>query len=164
MADLCTALFHTRPACEQEALPTLSLLPGKVSIRVLPGDKIYQAMEIEPDFMRPVILHGFGTNAKRRLPTSLAGLAQHGWLPMAAALFGTQDWKPQWMHHNFLPVLGLRLHSKVPPSPISQSQLSCFLGCGSEVSNVGFHVGRYNKRLISNLVSLRFFKLQKNGK
>ena len=38
--------FHkwARPAYEQGALPTLSLLPGEVVIKVLPGDKIYQAM------------------------------------------------------------------------------------------------------------------------
>ena len=41
--------FHkwARPAYEQGALPTLSLLPGLVTIKVLPGDKMYQAMEIE---------------------------------------------------------------------------------------------------------------------
>ena len=76
--------FHkwVRPVYEQGALPTLSLLPGEVSIRVLPGDKMHQAMEIEPGFMRPVILHGFGTNAKRRLSASLTDLAQHRWLPI----------------------------------------------------------------------------------
>ena len=51
-----------------------------------------------------------------------------GWLPLAAALFGTQEWKPQWLHHNFLPVVGLRLHAKVPPPPLSQAQL--ILLCG----------------------------------
>ena len=97
--------FHkwARPAYEQGALPTLSLLPGEVVIKVLPGDKIYQAMEIEQGFMRPAILHGFGTSAKQRLPSRLAELAQFGWLPLAAALFGTADWQPQWLHHNFLP-------------------------------------------------------------
>ena len=40
------------PAYEQGALPTLSLLPGEVSVRVLPGDKMYQAMAIEPHYMR----------------------------------------------------------------------------------------------------------------
>ena len=117
--------FHkwARPAFEQGALPTLSMLPGEVAVRVLPGDKMYQAMEIEPKFMRPVILHGFGSNAKKRLPQSLVNLAPDGWLPLAAALFGTQDWKPQWLHRNFLPVLGLRLHSKVPPAPLTQAQL-----------------------------------------
>ena len=54
-------------------------------------------MAIEPQYMRPVILHGFGTNAKKRMPSSLGDLAQFGWLPLAAALFGTQEWKPQWL-------------------------------------------------------------------
>ena len=86
--------------------------------KVLPGDKIYQAMEIEQGFMRPAILHGFGTSAKQRLPSRLAELAQFGWLPFAAALFGTAEWQPQWLHHNFLPVIGLRVHAKIPPSPL----------------------------------------------
>ena len=122
--------FHkwARPAYEQGALPTLSLLPGEVAIKVLPGDKMYQAMEIEPGFMRPVILHGFGTRAKQRLPSRLEDLAQFGWLPLAAALFGTAEWQPQWLHHNFLPVIGLRVHAKLPPSPLSYQQLVALLG------------------------------------
>ena len=122
--------FHkwARPAYEQGALPTLSLLPGLVTIKVLPGDKMYQAMEIEPGFMRPVILHGFGTRAKQRLPSRLEDLAQFGWLQLAAALFGTAEWQPQWLHHNFLPVIGLRVHAKLPPSPLSYQQLVALLG------------------------------------
>ena len=121
--------FHkwARPAYEQGALPTLSLLPGEVVIKVLPGDKIYQAMEIEPGFMRPAILH-FGTRAKQRLPSRLEELAQLGWLPLAAALFGTAEWQPQWLHHNFLPVIGLRVHAKIPPSPLSYQQTVALLG------------------------------------
>ena len=117
--------FHkwARPAFEQGALPTLSMLPGEVAVRVLPGDKMYQAMAIEPKFMRPAILHGFGTSAKKQLPQSLVELAPEGWLLLAAAIFGTKDWKPQWLHHNFLPVPGLRLHSKVTPTPLTQDQL-----------------------------------------
>ena len=122
--------FHkwARPAYEQGALPTLSLLPGEVTVRVLPGDKMYQAMEIEPEFMRPAILHGFGTNAKKRLPGRLTELAHYGWMPLAAALFGTLKWQPQWLHHNFLPVIGLRVHAKVPPSPLTDRQLVALLG------------------------------------
>ena len=122
--------FHkwARPAYEQGALPTLSLLPGDVTIRVLPGDKIYQAMEIEPEFMRPAISHGFGTSAKKRLPVRLAELAQYGWMPLAAALFGTVKWQPQWLHHNFLPVIGLRVHAKVPPPSLTDRQLVALLG------------------------------------
>ena len=122
--------FHkwARPAYEQGALPTLSVLPGAVSIRVLPGDKMYQAMEVEPGYMRPVILHGFGTSAKRRMPARLKELAQFGWLPLAAALFGTSEWKPQWLHHNFLPVIGLRVHVRVLPPPVTNRQMIALLG------------------------------------
>ena len=56
---------NAEKAYEQGALPTLSMLLGEVTVRVSPRDKMYQAMEIEPNFMRPVILHGFGTNAKK---------------------------------------------------------------------------------------------------
>ena len=70
-----------RSAFEQGALPTLSILPGEVAVRVLPGDKMYQAMTIKHNFMRPAILHGFGTSAKRQLPQSLIDLAPEGWIP-----------------------------------------------------------------------------------
>ena len=63
--------FHkwARPAFEQGALPTLSMLPGEVAVRVLPGDKMYQAMTIEQNFMRPAILHGFGTTREAPTPS-----------------------------------------------------------------------------------------------
>ena len=85
-------------------------------------------MEIEPEFMRPAILHGFGTSAKKRLSGRLTELAHYGWMPLAAALFGTVKWQPQWLHHNFLPVIGLRVHAKVPPSPLTDRQLVALLG------------------------------------
>ena len=78
--------------------------------------------------MRRAILHGFGTSAKKRLPRRLKELAQYGWMPLAAALFGTAEWRPQWLHPNFLPVIGLRLHAKIPPSPLSYRQLVALLG------------------------------------
>ena len=133
--------FHkwARPAYEQGALPTLSILPGEVVIKVLPGDKMYQAMEIEPDFMRPVILHGFGTSAKKRLPSHLADLASHGWMPLAAALYGSAEWKPQWMHHNFLPVIGLRVHAKRLPPPLRYRQLGLLLGLWERDDNRGLN-------------------------
>jgi len=85
-------------------------------------------MEIEPGFMRPAILHSFGTRTKQRLPSRLKELAQFGWLPLAAALFGTAEWQPQWLHHNFLPVIGLRVRAKIPPSPLSYQQQVALLG------------------------------------
>jgi len=57
-----SSAFPASPLQQLQAAIHLSLLPGEVTIRVLPGDKMYQAMEIEPEFMRPAILHGFGTN------------------------------------------------------------------------------------------------------
>ena len=49
--------FHKwlRPAYEQGALPTPQPPPRRSSVHVLPGEKMYQAMEIEPEFMRPVL-------------------------------------------------------------------------------------------------------------
>ena len=55
-------------------------------------------------------------------------LAHRGWLPLAAALFGTAQWRPQWMHSNFLPVIGLRLHAKLAPSPLTDHQVVMLLG------------------------------------
>ena len=54
--------FHkrARPAYEQEALPTLSLLPGDVAVKVLPGDKMHQAVEVEPDYMVDLSLEWSG--------------------------------------------------------------------------------------------------------
>ena len=62
------------------------------------------------------------------IPGRLTELAHYGWMPLAAALFGTVKWLPQWMHHNFLPVIGLRVHAKVPPSPLTDRQLVALLG------------------------------------
>ena len=78
--------------------------------------------------MRPAILHGFRTSAKKRVPGRLTELAHYGWMPLAAALFGMMKWQPQWLHHNFLPVIGLRVHAKVPPSPLTDRQLVALLG------------------------------------
>ena len=78
--------------------------------------------------MRLAILHGFDISGKKRLPLRLTELAQYGWMPLAAALFGTVKWQPQWLHHNFLPVIGLRVHAKVPPFPLADQQLVTLLG------------------------------------
>ena len=110
-------IFISGPAPPMSKEPCQHSVSSQVKLRLKcsQGDKMYQAMEIEPGFMRPVILHGFGTRAKQRLPSRLEDLAQFGWLPLAAALFGTAEWQPQWLHHNFLPVIGLRVHAKLPP-------------------------------------------------
>ena len=114
----------TAPGCALHGNPKV---PSGCYHTSAPRRKIYQAMEIEPEFMRPAILHGFGTSAKKRLPVRLAELAQYGWMPLAAALFGTVKWQPQWLH-NFLPVIGLRVHAKVPPPSLTDRQLVALLG------------------------------------
>ena len=132
--------------------------------QVLPGDKIYQAMEIKQGFMRPAILHGFGTSAKQRLPTRLAELAQFGWLPLAAALFGTVDWQPQWLHHNFLPVIGLRVHAKIPPSPLSYQHVVSLLGLWERRAILGSSAVPLPRQRNSNLVFQQHSQHRRTGK
>jgi len=124
--------FHkwAQPAYEQGALPTLSLLPGEVVIKVLPGDKIYQVMEIEPGFMRPAILHGFGTRAKQRLPSRFEELAT--WLVTTSS---SSVWDSRVAAAVAPPQLspcGLRVHAKIPPSPLSYQQTVALLGVGTK--------------------------------
>ena len=131
---------------------------ARFAIKVLPGDKIYQAMEIEPGFMRPAILHGFGTRAKQRLPSRLEELAQFGWLPLAAALFGTAEWQPQWLHHNFLPVIGLRVHAKIPSVPAVVSAASGVTGIvGTKTCHWKLRAGPLPRLLYSHLASQTAF-------
>ena len=109
-----------------------------VSSRARLRSKCYQETrfirpwKLNRGFMRPAILHGFGeqgpSNGYPPPPSRLEELAQFGWLPLAAALFGTPEWQPQWLHHNFLPVIGLRVHAKIPPSPLSYQQQVALLG------------------------------------
>jgi len=104
--------------------------------------------------VRPVILHGFGASAKKRLPSRLAELAHHGWMPMVAALFGTAEWT-QWMHQNFLPVIGPRLHAKLPPSPVTYKQLVLLLGMWERPKRPEAKtVAPSHRRLTSSLDSL----------
>ena len=125
-------VLYRHSVCCQEKLPFACSLATKCT----------RPWKLKPDFVRPAI-HGFGTSAKRRLPTRLTELAQFGWLPLAAALFGTTDWK-QWLHHNFLPVLGLRLHAKVPPPPLTHPQLVVLLGLWER----GVHRGQQCRALV----------------
>ena len=47
------------------------------------------------------------------------------------------DWQPQWLHHNFLPVIGLRVHVKIPPSPLSCQQVVSLLGLWERRATLG---------------------------
>ena len=92
-----------RACFEQGALPSLSVLPGAVEIRSLPGDKMFQATHVVEGFQRPCVLHGYG-GAKSSMPTSLPALAGSGWTILAAALLGTAAKPPLWTPDGFRPV------------------------------------------------------------
>ena len=47
------------------------------------------------------------------------------------------DWQPQWLHHNFIPVIGLRVHAKIPPSPLSYQQTVALLGLWERRATLG---------------------------
>ena len=67
----------------------------------------------------------------------LAELAQFGWLPLAAALFGTVNWQRQWLHHNFLPGDWVAGTCEDPPSPLSYQQVVSLLGLWERRATLG---------------------------
>ena len=73
-------------------------------------------------------------------------------MPLAAALFGTMKWQPQWLHHNFLPVIGLRVHAKVPPSPLTDGHLVALLGLWERKRIEDSSVGPFYRQYSSTLV------------
>ena len=115
-----------RACFEQGALPSLSVLPGAVEIRSLPGDKMFQATHVIEGFQRPCVLHGYG-GAKSSMPTSLPALAESGWTVLAAALLGTAAKAPLWTQNGFRPVIGTTIDSNIVPSPISCKEESLLL-------------------------------------
>ena len=56
---------------------------------------MFQAQEVVPGFQRPVIMHGYG-GAKTDMEKALASIGPEGWLPMAAAMLGTEGKPPMW--------------------------------------------------------------------
>ena len=111
-----------RACFEQGALPSLSVLPGAIEVRSLPGDKMFQATHVVDGFQRPCVLHGYG-GAKSSMPTSLPALAGCGWTVLAAALLKP----PQWTQDGFRPVIGATIDSRVVPSPVSSKEESLLL-------------------------------------
>ena len=56
----------------------------------------------------------------------LRSLAQYGFVTMASALFGTEQWKAQWLHSN-LPVMGSGCAQKVQPEALTELQEALLL-------------------------------------
>ena len=107
-----------RACFEQGALPSLSVLPGAVEVRSLPGDMMFQATHVVDGFQRPCVLHGYG-GAKSSMPCSLPALARSGWTVLAAALLGTNAKPPLWTQDGFRPVIGTTVDSRISPYPVS---------------------------------------------
>ena len=117
-----------RAAFEQGALPSLLLLPGIAPVFSLPGDRMFQAVEVVPGLQRPAIMHAYG-GAKVGMEKALASIAREGWLPMAAAMLGTVDKPPMWACLGLRPVVGTTIDLKVRPAPISEREKLLLLSC-----------------------------------
>ena len=99
----------------------LLTLPGTASLLVLPGDGMFHAQRIINGKYRPVILHSYG-GAKKEMPTSLAALAQFGWVPMAAAMVGSGSSSPLWTGQDWRPILGTSVDTRILPPPLSEKE------------------------------------------
>ena len=117
-----------RAAFEQGALPSLLLMPGIAPVFSLPGDRMFQAQDVMPGFQRPVIMHAYG-GAKAGMEKALASIAPEGWLPMAAAMLGTEGKPPMWASVGLRPVVGTTIDLKVCPTPLSDRERLLLLSC-----------------------------------
>ena len=107
-------------------------IPGEVTIKVLPGDKIYQAMENWARLYEACCSAWFWNERQATFPIA-ACRAGAIWVATACGSSVRHSaLEPQWLHHNFLPVIGLRFMRRfhLPRSPISRPW-HC-LACGSE--------------------------------
>ena len=118
-------LTWARACFEQGSLPSLLALPAEASLLVLPGDGVFQAQRIVDGKCGPVKLHGYG-GAKKEMPTSLAALAQFGWIPMAAAMVGSVSSSPLWTGQDWRPILGTSVDTRILPPALSEKE-SLFL-------------------------------------
>ena len=89
---------------------------------------MFQATEIVPGFQRPVIMHAYG-GAKAGMEKALASIASEGWLPMAAAMLGTEGKPPMWANVGLRPVVGTTIDLKVRPTPLSERERLLLLSC-----------------------------------
>ena len=117
-------------AFEQGALPSLLMMPGLAPVFSLPGDKMFQATGIIPGYQRPVIMHAYG-GAKAGMDKALRAIAGDGWLPMAAAMLGTEHKPPMWIAPDLRPVVGTTIDLKVKPAPLSERETLLILTCWS---------------------------------
>ena len=106
------------------------MMPGLAPVFSLPGDKMFQATGIIPGYQRPVIMHAYG-GAKAGMHKALRPIAGDGWLPMAAAMLGTEHKPPMWIAPDLRPVVGTTIDLKVKPAPLSERETLLILTCWS---------------------------------
>ena len=112
-------------------------IPGEVTIKVLPGDKIYQAMENWARLYEACCSAWFWNERQATFPIA-ACRAGAIWVATACGSSVRHSaLEPQWLHHNFLPVIGLRVHAKIPPSPLSYQQTVALLGLWERRATLG---------------------------
>ena len=56
------------------------------------------------------------------MPTSLAALAKFGWVPMAAAMVGSASSPPLWTGHDWRPILGTSVDTRILPPYLSEKE------------------------------------------
>ena len=117
-----------RAAFEQGALPSLLMMPGIAPVFSLPGDRMYQATGVTNGCQRPAILHAYG-GAKTGMAKSLASIAPEGWIPLAAAMLGTEDKPPMWASVGLRCVVGTTIDFKVLPPMLSEREKLLMLSC-----------------------------------
>ena len=69
------------------------------------------------------------TPAKTGMAQALRAIAVEGWLPIAAAMVGTQDKLPMWADLGLRPVIGTTLDIKVALAPLNDRELDLLLSC-----------------------------------
>ena len=122
-------------------------MPGIAPVFSLPGDRMFQAQGILQGCQRPVIIHAYG-GAKANMENALAAIAVEGWLPMAAAMLGTEDKPPMWATVGLRPVVGTTVDLKVQPAPLSEREMLLLLTCWQRWDKAGVQGSALSKWLL----------------
>ena len=73
-------------------------------------------------------MHAYG-GAKTGMAQALQSIASEGWLPLAAAMVGTNDKPPLWTDLGLRPVVGTTLDIKLEPCPLERREVALLLSC-----------------------------------
>ena len=100
---------------------------------------MFQAQRTVDGRCRPVILHGYG-GAKKEMPNTLAALAKFGWLPMAAAMVGSASSPPMWTGHDWRPILGTSVDTRILPPHLSNKESLLLLSQWIRIPRDDLHI------------------------